>query len=254
MRIKKITPFLCTAAVLALSSSVKADSAPPPSSSPQLFKSGAYTGASFGYSYQNASVQELLNIPPSPATAPQKTVHSNGVTGDIFLGYRRGVGNGFMVGAELTGALNSNEISQPITATFAAAPVTSQTILTSNGQLIPAVVLGKQIDPRWLVFLKGGANINFFRFLHYVTNTGPLGSQTGTYSKTSTGFMLGAGAEYAVSERASLAGTVSYLGSGNFKQNYPNITTVTRVADAAASTQFKNVYYVTAKASLIYKF
>lgn len=252
----KMTKLLLTVTAVTLAPSVvAAQPAPSPSSPQHFFRSGPYVGASFGYSYQNASVRENVHFTLGPNSSGTSTarVHSNGVTGDIFLGYQYCAGNGFALGAEVTGALNSNEISKsigtgPVAGTFSTTPS------KSKGQIIPALVFGKQISQRLLAFLKAGPNINFFQFDHYITNSVLLGTKIGSYNKTSTGVMVGVGGEYAVSNQASILGTVSYLGTGNFRQNYPNFSDALDTPGATGSTNFKNNYYITAKASLKYTF
>lgn len=243
------------ATVFGLASAVLAESSDN-TSSQKLFKSGPYVGLSFGYSYQSSSVQEAMAIPNIIGAfdvAPKATVRSNGVTEGITLGYRYMAGSGFMLGADLTGAVNNNEINKTF---FIDGQLSARSPLTSRGQIIPAVVLGKQLSPQWLAFLKLGAAINFFTFQHYLVSATGLQVNYGSYKKTSTGFMAAVGGEYALNKEISLLGTVAYLGSGTIKQSYTGdeFFALSRAPlDTTGSTTFKP-YYVTATVGLQYKF
>lgn len=223
-------------------------------STPQSFlKSGAYIGISLGYSYMNSQVQEAMTVPAIFSAAPTASVISDGVTGDIFAGYRHFYESGYGLGGEMTFAVNNNTISKAIGFPF---NVNTITPLTNPFQFIPAVVLSKKFTSRWLGFFKVGVNINQFSFTHYMNNRGPAeaGRDCGTYSKTTVGPMVAVGGEYVLDENVSAVGTVSYLGARKIKQFYPHTAFGPNTPNNLTASTIFNPYSISLKASFLYRF
>ncbi|HQS84088.1 MAG: hypothetical protein B7Y25_03675 [Alphaproteobacteria bacterium 16-39-46] len=203
------------------------------SSGPSLYNSGFYTGALLGYSSMNSSIRESLFSPGLLNSSKNLTGNSQGIVGDLLLGYRHFFKNKYMLGFEFGFSANNNELNNK----FLVNNFNIQTKLKGQYKFTPSVVIGTQLSSKWLGFIKLGVSMSRFKGYHslYLPGSGE-GADIRTFSSTKTGFMGALGAEYAINEKISTIALASYESFGSisstFKENifgFPNETTTIKM-------------------------
>jgi opacity protein-like surface antigen len=233
--------ILAVTSVLLLSTSVFANQK-------GLFKSGAYVGASFGYSRMHGKVNDSINI-PFPVNiyySASGSNSSNGIVGGIDLGYRHFFNNGFLLGIEAGIARDNNELTKDLRLNTTQ---TTRTKLKSSYIITPAVVFGKTLNNRWLAFAKLGVSLRKFTGTHNIKGT--TRNIDDKFNTRKAGSLAAVGAEYAFSDKVSATGSVSYERFGSINRSLPSYSTAAGEKD---EVNIKHPSYITAKVGIIYKF
>jgi opacity protein-like surface antigen len=208
-----------------------------------IYKSGVYTGASVGYTYMNTKVNDNMDIPDDFAESKVGRMRSHTINGEVFLGYRHFFTDGWLGGLEVGLSKDNASISKA----FQLDDFKTNSTLKSSYKIIPTFILGKQLNERWLGFIKLGMSYAHFKGKHsYSVDT----ERVETFKAKKTGLMLGAGAEYALNAHLSTIAMVAYERFGSIKRQYKNTSPVIGEKNTGS---FKPSY-VTAKIGLAYRF
>lgn len=185
----------------------------------KLFQSGAYAGATFGFSLMNSSIKDSLFIPVViNKNAQSRTSHTHLVT-DLFTGYRFFMNNGLFTGLELSISLDKNKNCKTFALTKT---LKSDTKLSSRYKIIPTLALGKRLSPKWLGFTKVGLSVARFKSQHIMRSATAMEQER--FSTIAHGVKGSVGLEYAHSNKVSTIGSLSYEHFKNIKRTYKNIS------------------------------
>ena len=203
-------------------------------------KTGYYVGLNGSYSYANHSCLGDLDIvgndnltvkPESQKENQKKTILTLGMSG----GYRHIYSNGFVMGFNADFAIDRGSvrtIAKYDDIAVSGLPHFSlrvETRVSKVFQVSPALIFGKVINNKCMLFTELGVNISKFnlesrRILGVVGNF----SDKTAPSTTSIGYKGGLGIEYAVNNRMSVVGMASYewhntvkVSIGELIENYP---------------------------------
>ncbi len=189
--------------------------APPPvyvPPAPIFTWSGLYVGAQVGYAWakDNASIQNPgLPSPPVPGPFFQPfTTNLEGVIGGAHVGYNLQI-NQWLAGVE--GSVDGTSLSK---SQFIGTPPlfggNAKTYTPLQGSI--RVRLGVAWD-RWLIYASGGAA---FAGISNFYDTTAFGGNAETISKTRTGWTVGGGLAYAVTNNWSLGVDYRYSDFGHY--------------------------------------
>jgi outer membrane immunogenic protein len=194
--------------------------APPPvyvPPAPIFTWTGLYVGVQAGYAWANES-STILNpggqqtVPPLPVAPPAAnipySVKPQGVIGGAHVGYNLQV-NQWVIGVE--GNVDGSSLNQ--SANIGVPPFYAGTVKTSatlQGSLRGR--LGIAWD-RWLVYGTGGVA---FAGVNNSYNTVQFGGSTDSISKTRTGWTVGGGIAYAVTNNWSIGVEYRYSDFGKY--------------------------------------
>jgi opacity protein-like surface antigen len=212
-----------------------------------LYKSGAYTGASIGYSHMHTRVKDTIAIPIAPNLDSDERgkAKAHGLYFDVFGGYRQFFENHYLIGFELGIGRNNNSDNKK----FENNNFLITTRVKSKYKFMPALVFGKQLNERWLMFAKVGVSLARFEGARIRGIDGGIDVKE-HFKKRKAGFMGSLGAEYAHNEKLSTIGSITYERFGAIKCNY----TATNTTVGEQNTGSFKPSYVTAKIGLAYRF
>ena len=208
--------------------------APPPYAPPLFTWTGFYVGVNGGVDFNRVAVSRIGSARWRTSGFASDIANSNffqgvnpnlngtGAAGGVQIGYNYQI-NQIVVGAEADiDALSARKSS--IIGPTAVVGGNPQTLVQSARTTYLATVrarLGLAVD-RWLVFVTGGVAFGDNKFSGSVifNNTVPI--YTGSVSRTRTGYALGGGVEYAVTNNWTVKaeyiyanlGTTSFIGAG----------------------------------------
>lgn len=213
---KKSIITLSAAAVLAstVSSSAFAEG------NTSSFHNGAYIGANVGLSYKHMSghEKESFDFGGLLTGKASRSPHHYSPMGEILGGYRHFFNNNFMLGGELAASLDPKALRSKRKALTAV--TSSSASLKQKFALTPQVVVGRTFAQKWMAFAKLGMAIA--RYDVKVKNFDPTGAVNFSNShahKTLLGFAPSIGVEYALNQKVSLNGTLSYVHFGKLSKN-----------------------------------
>ncbi|MBS0186018.1 MAG: hypothetical protein JSS34_06745 [Proteobacteria bacterium] len=213
------------------------------------YQSGTYTGLLFGYSGMNSTVKEGNYIPGNTNGSGKSTKLDSGIVGEALLGYRHFFEGQTLLGFELGFSLDNNEVTQ-IT-NINSNGYTSSTKYKAPFKFTPAFVFGKQLTHDFLGFIKLGMSISQFKGTHFLKRNGNT-SDLENFKTTRNGFMCAVGGEYALNERFSTLGILSYESFAKIHNTYedPSGGAVIGSNNIAALKP----EYITAKVGVVYRF
>jgi OmpA-like transmembrane domain. len=190
-------------------------------------------------------VKDSLLIPGIIDSDESSRSKKHGFYFDVFGGYRKFFGNHYLIGFELGIGRDSN--SSNTTFKHGAALVKKR--LKSKYKIMPALVFGKQLNDRWLIFTKLGVSLAQLEGTR-IFNVNNIARKPEKFKKHKAGFLGSLGMEYAHNEKLSTVGSVTYEKFGALKCGYKPSTTLPGEKNAGS---FKPSY-VTAKIGLAYRF
>ncbi|MBU6374072.1 MAG: outer membrane beta-barrel protein [Alphaproteobacteria bacterium] len=189
---------------------------------------GFYAGAVVGGRVNGEKKIETVGTPAfaglvAPGIAPGAlNAKSDGAVYGAVAGYSWRLDNGIVAGLE--GELNGGESGK--SASFSGAPIpglapgaagiaTSARREQNFGGALRARV-GAEISPKLLAYATGGIAFGETKLsASVVSNNTPAARWDGSEKKTKTGYVIGAGLEYAISPRVNLRGEYLYTDLGD---------------------------------------
>jgi outer membrane immunogenic protein len=192
---------------------------PPPPRAPAIYApapvfswTGFYLGGNLGFGWNQGSVSDSLN------GLSWGNPSSNGVfIGGGQLGANYQIGS-FVIGAEAAfdwAANNNNSFPSVVV------PAVGSIRVSSNDRWITTLSarFGFAIDHLLLYGKAGGAWLGAGNFA--VTNVGTGASVAISNSNNNTGWLLGAGVEYAITNNLTVKGEYDYVGVSNYSYTSP---------------------------------
>ena len=198
-----------------LSLSVLALGAPTVSSaSTQHFKTGAYVGLTQGINLARTKFSTTYTADPVQGGDDQretKSVNNSAFSGEMSLGGRYLLNNGFFPGFEIAASFANDHIKrdfQFVDADLNLAPgYTLRTDLKRRYSIVPSVVLGWVVSEQFNVFAKLGVGISQYDLRLQQSTYEPLPSAS--LSKTKYSFVPSVGLEYSFSRFVSFVASLS---------------------------------------------
>ncbi|VXC49699.1 Outer membrane immunogenic protein [Pseudomonas sp. 8AS] len=196
--------------------------------------SGAYFGASLGAAEGKGDTSTHASVggtsdyftttdPQQLGNAGDGSVSQWNASGGLFGGYGWQQGNLYWGVEASLNSLSFDESHNPATQTYLSDPASTFTLNQSveadwQGTLRARLGLA---EGRWLAYLTGGIALSRLKVeSNYADTSGLGGSGHGSSEESKTGWVVGAGGEYALSERLSLRGEYLYADYGSVDTSY----------------------------------
>jgi|GEM_PF-1146126 len=246
-----------TALTLALATSSAFAAAPATTSTTPSIRSGFLIGVEGGYSMMRGKVDGIFDTdgpipggePPIPA-ARQISKKASTFVGDVLMGARYVFKNGITLGGDVSLGYDGNHISSPLTYNDPLAGTTEfGNKLKRTYFITPSFIVGKTFTPRLHGFIKLGLGVS--KFKNEIKNIAV--NRTFRSSKTTIGFVPTIGLEYALTQRISLTGSLSYERYGDLKKKYVNVVSNANPT-AEYTSRIRKVNFFTAKAGVTFHF
>ena len=222
------------------------------------YKTGFYGGAALGYATDKLHDTFYYDNIASGGTQQSITLNptSHSVTGDLVIGGRILLNNGFMPGFDVTvSTIRSKwDIDFPFRDFTSLGDPALHVKVEKSYTVTPALVLGAVLKEKYYLFTKLGVSIDRVK----TTITDPqAGGGKNSQSEFLLGFSANVGLEYAFNDQWSIMGMVGYeitRDSEYESRSYqPVINGLSRVGRDIASHKIHTQTY-TQKIGVIYKF
>lgn len=178
---------------------------------------------------------------------------TTGFRGSIFLGYSRRIGTNFLIGIEgdiglvnKTGTVNGipgtvgNGVTTGVPGLTAAASSNDSVSVKRSWDASLRARFGYFVTPRAVVYATGGLAMQRVEATVTCSAAGVCGLGptpfTATNSATMTGWTIGAGLEYALTERLTLRGEYRYADLGTFTATYGTAANAAFTVDVKMQT------------------
>jgi outer membrane immunogenic protein len=173
--------------------------------------SGAYVGAQMGYGWSKPATNVV--VLPSPLFTLDIQHNANGALGGLYAGYNFQMRNNVVLGLEAD--INAANLDDK----------TGDSTLTSGGVTVPYPYLPTSFKMSWNGAVRGRVGYAVGRFLPYVAGGVSFGEYKlrfydktiTTHSSTRIGWNIGAGLDYAVTDKITLRAEYRFADFGSEK-------------------------------------